>query len=230
MGRQDSTREFGNDAARRNPIWGNLQSLSLPRGVHCVSKRRQIWCQLTISLENDNLEEQFWSPAEWRLVNSNARYIQLAKDIPTYGKGDILPEARWALALGKLSQKLLPVLPALPTSHYIWVPCWADFFLANLMLFLAAVFHNKFQVRKKKKKTQRGNLLLPTARERFSVVKNFYQSVRVFVQLLVVPRWSVHSPGSLRSSLNSVMEWQTRQSNYWMMRNRIRQTFVNGVQ
>ena len=87
-GHQDR-KEFGNDAARRNPIWGNLQSLALPRGVHCVSKRRQIWCQLTISLENDNLEEQFWSPAEWRLVNSNARYIQLAKDIPTYGKGDI---------------------------------------------------------------------------------------------------------------------------------------------
>ena len=88
MGHQDSTREFGNDAARRNPIWGNLQTLALPRGVQCVSKRRQIWCQLTISLENDKLSEQFWSPAEWRLVNSNARYIQLAKDIPTYGKGD----------------------------------------------------------------------------------------------------------------------------------------------
>ena len=78
MGHQDSTREFGNDVARRNPIWGNLQTLALPRGVQCVSKRReerQIWCQLTISLENDKLEEQFWSPAEWRLVNSNARYI-----------------------------------------------------------------------------------------------------------------------------------------------------------
>ena len=61
-------------------------------------------------------------------------------------------------------------------------------FLAKLTLFLAAVFHNKFQVRKKKKKTQRGNLLLPTTRERFSGVKNFYQSVRVFVQHLVVPR------------------------------------------
>ena len=78
MGHQDSTREFGNDAARRNPIWGNLQTLALPRGVHCVSKRReerQVWCQLTISLENDKLSEQFWSPAEWQLVNSNARYI-----------------------------------------------------------------------------------------------------------------------------------------------------------
>ena len=58
MGHQDSTREFGNDVARRNPIWGNLQTLALPRGVQCVSKRReerQIWCQLTISLENDKL-------------------------------------------------------------------------------------------------------------------------------------------------------------------------------
>ena len=83
MGHQDSTREFGNDVARRNPIWGNLQTLALPRGVQCVSKRReerQIWCQLTISLENDKLEEQFWSPAEWQLVNSNARYIQQANE------------------------------------------------------------------------------------------------------------------------------------------------------
>ena len=90
---------------------------------------------------------------------------------------EILPEARWALALGKLRKKLLPVLPPHPTSHYILVPYLADFFLANLMLFLAAVFHNKFQVRKEKKKTQRGNLLLPTARERFSGVKT---STRVF--------------------------------------------------
>ena len=101
-------------------------------------------------------------------------------DIYTVGKWDILPEAKWALAFGKLSQQLLPVLPALPSCHYIWLPYWADFFLANLMLFLAAVFHNKFQVRNlKKKKTQRGNLLLPTAQKRLSGVNNFYQCSRV---------------------------------------------------
>ena len=87
MGHQDSTREFGNDAARRNPIWGNLQTLALPRGVHCVSKRReerQVWCQLTISLENDKLSEQFWSPADSRMTVSQLQcqiYIQLAKEI-----------------------------------------------------------------------------------------------------------------------------------------------------
>ena len=108
------------------------------------------------------------------------KYIQLAKEI-YYQRQD--GPWHWVNSVRHFYQfhQLFPAVTLFdcPTERT---------FFANLMLFLAAVFHNKFQVRKNKKKTQRGNLLLPTAREHFSGVNNFYQSVRVFVQHLVVPR------------------------------------------
>ena len=73
-------------------------------------------------------------------------------DIYTAGKRDILPEARRALALGKLSQTLLPVSPTLPCCHFIWLPYWADFFLRIWCYFCKMCFITNFKFERIRKK------------------------------------------------------------------------------
>ena len=132
---------------------------------------------------------------------------------------EILPEARWALALGKLSQTLLPVSPALPCCHYIWLPYWADFFLRIWCYFYKMCFITNFKFEIWRRKKHRGATCFCQQLGSIYQVWTTSTSVRGFGQLLVVPRWSVHTPESPHWSLNSVMEWQTRQSNYRMIKN-----------